>query len=99
MKNAIDISMDELSELNAEFDEFVKRVSHLTIFEHLYKAVIEPYWSKLDADARHLIKKNYTTEELELMPKESYKWIVKEQRTRLELLKSIAIKYNLRIRK
>lgn len=96
MKKAIDISMEELEELNQEFEKFLKNVSHLSIYEYLYKDVINPYWRKLDTDAQHLIKKNYTPEELEMMPREAYNTILKQQKIRLDLLKGITKNYNLR---
>lgn len=95
MKKAIDISMDELQELNQAFDKFLEEVSHLSIYQYLYKDVINPYWAKLDTDAQHLIKKNYTAEELEMMTREAYNTILKQQKIRLDLLKGIIKKYNL----
>ena len=95
MKKAIEISMDELEELNKEFEKFTEKVAHLSIYQYLYKDVVGPYWAKLDTDAQHLIKKNYTAEELELMPRETYNTILKQQKIRLDLLKGIVKHYNL----
>lgn len=96
MKQAIGISMDELDELNQKFKVFTDSISHLSIYDHLYKDVIEPYFIKLDTDAQHLIKKNYTSEELDLMPRDTYNLILKQQKIRLELIKAIITKYNLK---
>ena len=93
---ATEISMDELEELDKEFKVFQEKVSHLSIYEHLYKDVIVPYWSKLGTDAQHLIHKDYTPEELEMMPREAYNHILNQQRIRLSLIQSIIRNYNLR---
>lgn len=94
-KKAIQISLEELDELNEAFEEFMKSVSHLSIYKHLYKDVVHPYWRGLDTSARELILKNYTEQELEIMPREVYGTILGHQRVRLELIKGIIENYKL----
>lgn len=92
-EKAISIALDELKEFTIKFDEFFKSVSHLVVFEDLMKDLLVKGAKQYISDAKYLIEKNYTTEELDAMPEEIYSKVLRTQRSRRDLLQKISKKY------
>jgi hypothetical protein len=93
VQRAISIAMDELDELDAELHKFLERVQHLHVFSDLIKQPFLQQVNSMLQQAKYMMEKEYTQEELDAMPEQVYNQIVEIQKKRVEVLKKIAKSY------
>jgi hypothetical protein len=92
-ERAVSFALDEIKELEQQFNQFVNSVSHLEVFQDAVKEPLTQDMSKMIQNLRYLVEKNYTKEEKEKMPENVLNQVRATQERRVELLKKIARRY------
>jgi hypothetical protein len=92
-ERAITFALDEVVELEQQFNHFLNRVSHLEVFQTIMKEPLTQEMNKSISNLRYLIEKNYTKEEKEQMPEDVFNQVQATQERRIDLLRNIARRY------
>lgn len=92
-ERAISLAVDEVQELQQEFERFISRVSHLEVFHDSVKEPLTHDMTKMLQNLKYLIEKNYTKEEKEKMPENVLNQVKAQQQKRVELLQKVAKRY------
>jgi hypothetical protein len=92
-ERAVSLAMDEVKEIEQEFNRFLGRVSHLEVFQHTMKEPLTQDVSKHLQNLSYMITKNYTKEEKESMPYEVLEQVKATQDKRVDLLQKVARRY------
>jgi hypothetical protein len=92
-ERAITLALDELQELEQQYQQFMKNVDHLVVFQEAFKEPLTRDMNKMFQNLKYLIEKNYTKEETEKMPEEVLQQVKATQERRIQLLRKVARKY------
>lgn len=92
-ERAVSLALDEMTELEQEYNRFISRVSHLEVFQHAVKEPLTHDMSKMLQNLKYLIEKNYTKDEKEKMPENVLEQVRATQQKRVELLQKVARRY------
>jgi hypothetical protein len=92
-ERAIELALDEISELEQKLHQFVADVDHLEVFQHSMKESLTREMDKMISGLRYLITKSYTQVEKDNMPAEVLEQVRITQQRRMELLKKVAMRY------
>ncbi|MBU5262024.1 hypothetical protein [Bacillus atrophaeus] len=90
---AISFALGEVDEFQEELNIFLSKVSHLQVYQEMIKDPFTKYTESSLKDLRYLIEKNYSDEEIQAMPKETYNQLRVAQEKRIELLRKVAQQY------
>lgn len=92
-QQSIQFALDEVNEMEQEFNQFIQRVSHLEVFQEFLKHSLIDNFDKVSSNLKYMITKNYTQEEKDNMPFEVLQQVQSTQEKRMRLLQNIARKY------
>ena len=92
-ERAIALALDELQELEQQFQKFINSVDHLVMFQEAFKEPLSRDMNKMFQNIKYLIEKNYTKEETEKMPEEVLQQVKATQERRIQLLRKVARRY------
>lgn len=90
---AIDFALDELNELENEFNKFIQSVEHLEVYQEMVKEPLVKDTTRMIQNLKYLIEKNYTKEDQASMPSEVLQQVKATQDRRIKLLQNVAKKY------
>lgn len=92
-QRAIDIAVDEITEIEQAYQAFLKQVEHLELFKEVIQEPLHKDVTRMTQNLKYMIEKNYTQEELNRMPEHVREQVRTTQDRRVELLKKVAKKY------
>lgn len=92
-EESIRFAQEEVIEFNHAFKDFLQKVQHLCVYQDVIQRPLESNVGRMTDELVRMISKNYSQEELEKMPKDTYDQVVKSQKTRVDLLKKVAKTY------
>lgn len=90
---AISFALGEVDEFQEELNRFLSRVSHLQVYQEMIKDPFRKYTENSLKDLKLLIEKNYSDEEIQAMPKETFNQLRLAQEKRMDLLRKVAQVY------
>jgi len=95
LQQTINIAKDEISEINQEFQSFLHKVEHLVVFQELFSEPIKALMQQMLESSCYFLEKNYSKDEINEMPDDVYRQVAASQERRKEVLKKLALKYQL----
>jgi len=93
LQKAIAFANDEFDEFQHEFQVFLDRVSNLNVYQELIGSKFEKGARLLIEQAKYLIERTYTEDELENMQDNEYAEVLIVQSRRKEVLRKIVKTY------
>ena len=93
VQRAITIALEELQEFEQKCNRFIESVEHLCAFDDLIRPMFMNHVTQILQQAKHMMEKTYSQEELAALPEHVYNEIVTVQKKRVEVLKKVAARY------